>query len=168
MSKLIQRFLLVSDMHYTVNESERELKKKYPEATASAASGHAFGKTQEEKVEKIYEDIIAENEISKLDAVLVLGDLSIDDYDFRCLPFNYCEKFKKELMDRLPCPAYAIPGNHDSYTNDIWKSVMGCDRRYSFEMGECAFIMDDSFAALPANPKNPASGSIFTPMASQR
>ena len=157
MSVLKQRFLLVSDMHYTTDE------KKLDGAKVSAAAGPAFGKTQREKVEKIYNDIMRENEKSKLDAVFVLGDLSIDDYDFRNLPFNFCEKFKNEVMDRLPCPAYALPGNHDSYTNEIWKSVMGYDRKYSLEIGDSAFIMDDSFSAVPANPKNPASGSPFTP-----
>jgi DNA repair exonuclease SbcCD nuclease subunit len=29
-------------------------------------------------------------------------------------------KFKEECMDRLPCPAYAIPGNHDSYSDSEW------------------------------------------------
>lgn len=157
MSKLKQRFLLVSDMHYTTDE------KHIPDAKPSAAAGTAFGKTQSEKVKRIYCDIMRENERSKLDAVLVLGDLSIDDYDYRTLPFNFCKKFKDEVMDRLPCPAYALPGNHDSYPNDIWKNVMGYDRRYSVEIGESVFIMDDSFANIPANPENPASGSPFTP-----
>ena len=157
MSVLKQRFLLVSDMHYTTDE------KKLTDAKPSAAAGDAFGKTQGEKVQKIYDDIMAENAISPLDGVLVLGDLSIDDYDFRKLPFNFCKRFKEEVMDRLPCPAYAIPGNHDSYPNDEWKSAMGYDRKYSVEIGDAAFIMDDSFAAVPANPDNPASGSKFTP-----
>ncbi len=163
MSILKQRFLLVSDMHYTTNERPRELAKTYPNAQASVASGNAFGKTQREKIEKIYEDIIAENTRSKLDAVFILGDLSIDDYDYRNLPINYCGEFKKDLMDRLPCPSYALPGNHDSYPNEMWKEVMGYDRKYTVEVGDAAFIMDDSFANVPANPDHPASGSDFTP-----
>lgn len=163
MSVLKQRFLLVSDMHYTTDESPAELAKSYPEAKASVASGNCFGKTQRQKIEKIYADILAENKQSPLDAVLVLGDLSIDDYDYRKLPINYCKQFKKDLMDKLPCPSYALPGNHDSYPNELWQSVMGCDRRYSFEIGDVAFIMDDSFADVPADFKNPASGSKLTP-----
>ena len=96
MSKLKQRFLLVSDMHYTVDESAAELELIYPDAKASAATGTAFGKTQGEKVQKIYDDIMEENRRSPLDAVLVLGDLSIDDYDYRNLPWNFCKKFKEE------------------------------------------------------------------------
>ncbi len=164
MSTLKQRFLLVSDMHYTTEETYHELQKIYPNAKTSAAAGNAFGKTQRQKIEKIYEDIMEENRRSKLDAVLVLGDLSIDDYDYRQLPISYCKKFKEDCMDRLPCPAYALPGNHDSWPNDLWKEMMGYDRRYSVEFGDCAFIMDDSFADVPAGPKDPASGGRFTPM----
>ena len=113
MSTLKQRFLLVSDMHYSVEETPEEYKKIYPNARASVASGNAFGKTQRQKIEKIYEDIMEEQRRSPLDAVLVLGDLSIDDYDYRQLPISYCKKFKEDCMDRLPVPSYAIPGNHE-------------------------------------------------------
>ena len=164
MSTLKQRFLLVSDMHYTVDEPTKEWKATYPQAKASAAAVHAFGKTQRQKIEKIYEDIMAEHTHLPLDAVLILGDLSIDDYDYRNLPINYCKLFKEELMDRLPCASYAIPGNHDSWPNEIWKEMMGQDRRYSVEIGDSAFIMEDSFANVPALPNDPASGAGFTPM----
>ena len=46
MATLKQRFLLVSDMHYTTEETGAQLKQTYPEAIASAAAGNAFGKTQ--------------------------------------------------------------------------------------------------------------------------
>ena len=162
MSTLKQRFLLVSDMHYTTDSTADELKLIYPDAKASVASGTAFGMTQNAKVQKVYADIMEENRRSKLDGVLVLGDLSIDDYDYRKLPHNYCRRFKEECMDKLPCPAYAIPGNHDSYTNDKWVEVFGYDRQYCVEFGESVFIMADTFAATPANPSNPASGSPHT------
>ena len=54
MSELKQRFLLVSDMHYTTEETAAELKLIYPDAKASVAAGNAFGKKQREKVEKIW------------------------------------------------------------------------------------------------------------------
>ena len=164
MSTLKQRFLLVSDMHYTMDQPTKEWKLAHPEVKPSAAAVHAFGKTQREKIEKIYEDILTEHQQSPLDAVLVLGDLSIDDYDYRKLPINYCKRFKEELMDRLPCPSYAIPGNHDSWPNALWKEFMGRDRRFSVEIGDVAFIMEDSFANVPALPNDPASGAGFTPM----
>ena len=159
MSKLMQRFILVSDMHYATDKSAEEFRKEYPDANVSVASGTAFGKTQAEKIRKIYMDILEENLRAALDGVLVLGDLSIDDWDYRKLPFNYCQKFKEECMDALPCPVYAIPGNHDSYTNDMWKRIFGYDRQFVAEFGDTVFIMADTFAAVPAVG---ASGSSHT------
>ena len=150
MSTLKQRFLLVSDMHYTVEEDAEQFKRIHPESNASVGSGDAFGRTQREKIEKIYDDIIAENQRSKLDAVFVLGDLSLDDYDLRNLPENYCRKFKNDCLDRLPCPSYALPGNHDSYPSHMWKEVFGYDREYAVEIDGTVFVMLDTFKALPA------------------
>lgn len=159
MSVLKQRFLLVSDMHYTTEETYEELKKIYPEAKASAAAGNAFGKTQRQKVEKVYEDILEEHRRSPLDAVLVLGDLSIDDYDFRQLPVSYCKKFKEDCLDRLPVPSYALPGNHDSWPNELWREMMGTDRQYVAEFGDSVFLMADTFASTPCSKTNPGGGS---------
>ena len=161
MDKLTYRFLLVSDMHYTTDLSAEELKKMHPESNASAATGHAFGKTQREKVEKVYADIVRENERAPLDAVLVLGDLSIDDYDFRRLPINYCMQFKKDCLDRLPCPYFALPGNHDSYPDSEWRKLFGTDREFVCEIGDAVFVMADTFNSIPASA---ASGSDITAM----
>lgn len=164
MSTLKQRFLLVSDMHYTTEETYEELKKLYPEANTSLASGNAFGKTQKQKIEKVYEDIVEEHRRSPLDAVIVLGDLSVDDYDFRHLPYNYCRKFKEECMDRLPVQSYALPGNHDSYPNEMWREVFGYDREYAIEFGDCVFIMADTFSNVPASKIDPAGGAPKNPI----
>ena len=161
MSVLKQRFLLVSDMHYTTEETPAQLKKSYPEAIASAAAGNAFGKTQQEKIQTVCRDIWAEHDRHKLDAVFVLGDLSIDDPPYRKLPWNYCLKFKEDCMEQLPCPAYAIPGNHDSYSDDAWAELFGYGRQYALEIGESVFVLADTFAAFPATG---ASGSGYSPL----
>jgi len=154
-----QRFLLVSDVHYTTEQTSAELKKVYPQAKTSDAAGNTFGKTQREKIEKIYNDICRENSREKLDAVLILGDLSIDDYGFRNLPWNFCQRFKENCMDRLPCPSFAIPGNHDSYPNKLWREVFGYDRQYTIQIGNCFFIMADTFANVPGLDASGSPGS---------
>ncbi|MBQ9783667.1 MAG: metallophosphoesterase [Clostridia bacterium] len=156
---VISRFLLVSDMHYHTQENFEELKTIYPEAKASLAAGDIFGHPQREKIEKVYEGIMAEHAIHPLDGVLVLGDLSIDDADYRKLPINYCQQFKIDCMDRLPCPSYAQPGNHDSHTNDTWREVFGYDREFTVEFGDNVFLMADSFKGVPATG---ASGAGYT------
>lgn len=161
MSTLKQRFLLVSDMHYTTNKTPEELKKLYPTANAAAAAGNAFGFSQREKIDKIYKDIEREHNRSAIDAVFVLGDLSIDDYDFRKLPKNYCQRFKEECLDKLPFPYHVIPGNHDSYPDEIWQSIFGTSREFAIKIGNCAFILLDTFKKLPATS---ASGAPHTPV----
>ena len=52
------RVILVSDMHYTTDETEQEMKKKWPQAKPSAAAGDAFGMTQKEKIQCVYQDIL--------------------------------------------------------------------------------------------------------------
>ena len=153
------RVLLVSDMHYTTEERYEELKKSYPNANTSVAAGDAFGHTQREKVELIYEAICAEHAKAPLDGVLVLGDLSIDDYDYRNLPDNYCRRFKEEVMDRLPCPAWALAGNHDSYPDAAWREIFGYGRQFAVEIGGSVFLMADTFRETPAHG---ASGSPYT------
>ena len=161
MEQIKHRFLLVSDMHDTTEETHEELKKIYPEANTSIAAGDAFGHTQREKIEKVYEAVIGEHAKHPLDGVLILGDLSIDDWDSRHLPLNYCRKFKEDCMDRLPCPSYAQPGNHDSYPDEMWREVFGYDRQFVVEFGDTVFVMADTFQKVPAKG---ASGSPYNPV----
>lgn len=161
MEKKTCRVLLVSDMHYTTEETAEELKLKFPDAKASVASGDAFGHTQREKVEKVFEGITYEDSKEPLDAVFVLGDLSIDDYDFRNLPINYCEQFKIDCLDRLRCPSFVLAGNHDSYPDELWREVFGYGRQYSVTVADQVFIMLDTFRACPASG---ASGAKYTPV----
>ena len=153
------RIIMLSDMHYTTQENYTELKQLYPEAKASVAAGDTLGHSQQEKIECILDDIGTFTANEPIDAILVLGDLSIDDYSFRNLPENYCEKFKKDCISHWSYPTYVIPGNHDSYPNDIWKDVFGYDRQYSFKLKDAAFIMLDTFNDCPAYT---ASGSAYT------
>ena len=152
------RVILVSDMHYTTEETPKELKAVSPDYNTSDAAGDAFGYTQRGKIDCIVNDVNAFMENATVDAVLVLGDLSIDDYGFRTLPANYIQKFKEDCMDQLSCPSYAIPGNHDSYPNELWREVFSYDRQYSIKIGDAVFIMLDTFEAAPASG---ASGSDY-------
>ncbi len=157
-SKYTHRVLFVSDMHYTTEETTAELQEKYPESNASAASGKTFGYTQEEKIEAILDDIEEFSERQSIDAVMVLGDLSLDDYGYRNLPVSYLKEFKKDFLDELEVPWHAIAGNHDSYPNEEWKSIIGKERQYSVKIGDAVFMMLDTFTDDQATS---ASGSKY-------
>ena len=139
------RVLLISDPHYMPDETREEYKRLYPGAILPAAAGDAYGYTQKQKIEFIVNDLNSFMEQEDTEAVLVLGDLGTDDYGFRNIPFNYCLKFKQECMDRLNCKTYALPGNHDSYPNDMWFNIFGYGRQYSVKVGDAVFIMLDTF-----------------------
>ena len=153
------RIILISDMHYTTQEKPKELKLIYPEAKASVAASNILGHSQKDKIQCILDDIQVFTSKEAIDGILVLGDLSIDDYSFRNLPENYCKKFKEDCMAHFAHPTYVIPGNHDSYPNEMWKEVFGYDRQYSFKLKDAAFIMLDTFNDCPAHS---ASGSAYT------
>lgn len=139
------RILLISDPHYMSDGTREEYKLLYPDAKPSGAAGDAYGYTQKQKIDFILEDLNAFMEKEPVESVLILGDLGTDDYSFRNLPVNYCLKFKEECMDKLGCDSYALPGNHDSYPNDMWYDIFQYDRQYSVKIGDAAFIMLDTF-----------------------
>ena len=147
-------------MHYSVESEDIEAISALPNVKVSVAAGDAMGHTQREKINKIRDAVILEHANSPIDAVLVLGDLSIDDFGFRNLPMRWCERFKTECMDALPCPSFAIAGNHDSHPNEVWREIFGYEREYALEFGDVVFLMLDNFRALPAHS---ASGAAYTP-----
>ena len=145
-SKYTHRVIFVSDMHYTTEETAEELAVLYPDSNASGAAGKTYGYTQKEKIQAILDDIDAFSERESIDAVLVLGDLTLDDYGFRNLPENYLKKFKSDFVDKLEYPCYVTAGNHDSYPNEEFKAAMGTDRQYSVKIGDAVFVMLDTFS----------------------
>ena len=155
------RVLLISDMHYTTEETPAQMKLIDPTVNVSVAAGDALGHTQKEKIDLLLQAILDEHASAPLDGVLVLGDLSIDDYDYRNLPDNYCRRFREEVMDVLPCPAWALAGNHDSYPDAIWREIFGYGRQFAVELGGAVFIMADTFRDSLAHG---ASGSPYTPL----
>ncbi len=155
------RILLISDIHYTTEQTAKELKEITPVIKGSLANGPILGYTQKERMDFMLECIRREHASNPLDAILIPGDLSIDDYDFRCLPRNYCYGVKQDYLDRFPVPYYVIPGNHDSYPDMLWHKVFGTHRQFSVVINGVLFLMADTYHHTPAWS---ASGSPYTPL----
>lgn len=155
------RILLISDIHYTTEQTAKELKAIDPAIKGSLANGPILGYTQQQRMDLMLDCIEREHRKSPLDAILIPGDLSVDDYDFRHLPLNYCAEVKKEYLDRFPVPYHVIPGNHDSYPNEIWQKIFGTPRQLSVVVNGVLFLMADTYRCTPAGS---ASGSPYTPL----
>ena len=142
-SEYTNRVVLLSDPHYMTDN---------PVSGVDAPSaGMILGYTQVERMAAILNDLNGFANKNSLNGVMVLGDLGTDDYGYRHLSdnANYVQKFKNEVMEKLPVVSYAIPGNHDSYSNNKWNEIFGYDRQYSVKISEdVAFIMLDTFANL--------------------
>lgn len=154
------RILLISDLHFSADISPAEYEKQHPGARASAASGPLLGFLPSERMEKMISVIEKEHETAPLDAVIIPGDLSIDDYPFRRLGINWCEKFKDLYLPRFPAPTFVIPGNHDSYPEEIWHGIFGKSRQFSTVLDGCLFLLADTYR----DPAKSASGSPYTPL----
>ena len=124
------RILLLSDIHYT--------------------SAVLFGYQPQQRMQSMINDIITEHKKQPIDLILILGDLSTDNMgapnsSATLYGSNYIRRIFNEYLYKLPCPVYALPGNHDSWSNTIWKSITGYDRQYSIEFDDIVFIMLDTF-----------------------
>lgn len=153
------RVILLSDAHYMTNDSQATYNANHPGETAAPSTGDAFGYTQTEKINIILDDVSKISEGANIEGIFVLGDLGTDDYGFRNLSTNWVQKFKDEVMAKLPVESYALPGNHDSYPDEMWNQIFGYDRQYSVKVGDAAFIMLDSYSDLSTVD---GSGSNYT------
>ena len=172
-STYTNRVVMVSDLHYTTSMEKEEYDEEYQiydpnsffgkylahlNPNASWAAGNAFGYTQEEKIQAALDDIHAYGASvnNNINAVMVLGDLTLDDYGYRNLVDNYLDDFKTDFLEKLNYARYAIAGNHDSYTDSEWEKAIGSKRQYSVEIegSNAVFMMLDTFAAQHATGSN--------------
>ena len=152
---LTGRYLLVSDLHYV------------GDGTGGRNSGDTDrrtyrGATNAQRMQLLCDSIEQEHKLRGLDGILVLGDLSTDDWysgvnsswltDYYC--YNVYRDYLKPLADRLGIDIRVIAGNHDSYYNGsagdsaaklTWNGFFGYDRQYTYVDGDNVFIMIDNF-----------------------
>lgn len=136
------RILLMSDIHYKENSQ--------------------YGYQPQERLKMLIDDIMTEHKKQPIDAVLILGDLSTDNMgapnaSSTLYGTNYVKKLFSDYLYKLPCPVYTLPGNHDSWNNDVWKSITGYNREYSIIFDDMAFIMLDTFNSTSPN----GAGAIY-------
>lgn len=137
-SEITYRILLISDMHYSTEDR--------------------LGYTQKQRLDFMRDCILREHAERPIDALILPGDLSIQDYPWRQLECDFSEKLMREYVDPLPFPSFVLPGNHDSYPDELWKKLIGQPRQQAVVLNGCLFLLLDTFHGIAQG----ASGAPYT------
>ena len=127
------RILVVSDLHMYLQPAVQ-------------------GLTNQQRLQFMVNSVIAENAKQHIDLCLFLGDLSENNLlsaSNLTLPDKdgvaYVKKYILPSLQAKNIPAYFLSGNHDCYTDSLWKSTFGYYKTFTIECGEFAFICLDAF-----------------------
>lgn len=95
----------------------------------------------------------AEYERNPYDAILSLGDYSLDFWKWDIggsflfdPPVSNTNAFVEKYVSEIPTDFFMIPGNHEQYGNERWKKITGRPREYVITYGDTVFVMLDTFA----------------------
>lgn len=113
------RFMIVSDLHFGKDD--------------------AFG-TYRERFELLIDKVIQRYSEKPFDFIIMNGDIT----DFKKTD-EYFKSVKSEFLWRMPCPIFALKGNHDVVTDDLWVKTFGYNTQYSFETDDFYFICLDVY-----------------------
>ena len=106
----------------------------------------------EERMELLCRTMQNEYETGGYDAILSLGDYSLDHWRWQDggsylwdPPVSRTEEFVRLYRQKMPTDFYMIPGNHEQYGNETWEKITGYPREYSIVWGDTVFAMLDTF-----------------------
>ncbi|MBQ8357982.1 MAG: metallophosphoesterase [Clostridia bacterium] len=115
-----------------------------------------YGVSTEERMERFVRHVEEEYEKDPFEALLLLGDYSLDHWKWNIKGcwINEGRSNTKVFADRvisrlkrLGVPMAAIAGNHEQYGNTLWKELTGFTRTDSLVLGDDLFILLDTFGA---------------------
>lgn len=113
-----------------------------------------FGRDQERIAELFCEDLAKEYEKAPYDALLLLGDYSLDHWKWQTKG-TYLEKgisnaklFRERFLERIApdgVQVKMIAGNHEQYGEALWQELTGFQRRDHLVIGDFLFILTDTY-----------------------
>jgi len=113
-----------------------------------------YGVTQQIKRDWLCADLQREYETDPYDALLLLGDYSLDHW-FWNTKGTYLTKgvsntklFKEQCLDKIAPSGVSvrmIPGNHEQYGHALWKELTGFERNSYLVCGPILFVLLDTF-----------------------
>lgn len=105
-----------------------------------------------QRLETLVEALCHEHGRRPYDAILALGDYSLDFWLWNeggsylwDPPVSNTEGFVREYVPRLPAEIFMIPGNHEQYGEGSWRRITGRPREFALVYGERVFLMLDTF-----------------------
>ena len=106
----------------------------------------------EDRMELLCSSMKEECEKRPFDAILSLGDFSLDFWKYNVggsylwdPPISRTAEFVTEYRAKMPTEFFMIPGNHEQYGNETWEKITGYPREYSVVWGDTVFVMLDTF-----------------------
>ncbi len=129
------RILISSDMHYTPD------------------SHSWYGVGSNARLQQWVDGIKAEHQKDPIDALVILGDESLDHWAFPPYGYylttgtSYTKLFVDNYVSQLPkdFPIYYVPGNHEQYGNAKWFEITGQNRQGHFTVGDNLFVLSDTY-----------------------
>lgn len=115
-----------------------------------------YGVTGEERMERLSAHIKEEYEKEPFGALIFLGDYSLDHWkwnvkgSYLAQGISYTKKFVDKCMPefkKLGVPICMTAGNHEQYGEALWNEFTGCTRTDHVVVGDCLFIVLDTFGA---------------------
>ena len=138
---------------YKVYTIEGEAKRLLLVTDIHSCQGDWYGVPNHDRMERLCEVIREEYERKPYDAILSLGDYSLDFWAWNeggsylwDPPVSNTEDFVKRYVPRMPTDFYMIPGNHEQYGEATWQGITGMPREYVILYGAYVFVMLDTFA----------------------
>jgi predicted phosphodiesterase len=112
-----------------------------------------YGVDNADRMELLCKTLQEEFEAKPYDAILSLGDYSLDFWAWEeggsylwDPPVSRTAEFVTTYVPRMPADFYMIPGNHEQYGDKTWQKITGFPREYVILYGEYVFVMLDTFA----------------------
>lgn len=115
-----------------------------------------YGVTTEERMERFLRHLEEEYQKDPFEAVLLLGDFSLDFWEWGIKGcyindgFSYVKVFADYFVPRiqkLGVQLAMIPGNHEQYGEERWRELTGFSRQSHVVCGDYLFLLLDTFGA---------------------
>ena len=111
----------------------------------------------ENRLNLFVDALIEENESDPIDAIILLGDYSLDHWAYnikgcyitegKSYTNDFVTKYLSRIKSCIPNAKYAVTaGNHEQYGNELWKKITGHERNDIIVLDDYVFIILDTFA----------------------